>query len=186
MNHTVHYRLSNTILLCFLCISDIVSTVFYVRLASTTAQPGTRVVVWVMLTLAVFASLLLVDRLIRLVARIGCFRITSDGIAHLPVELRLLFFRLPISVRQVPWQCIRTIRLERINNRPYISFSLVDEADFPKGYSLLVRYLLEHGQRSDVYALQVDVTYLLEDPAELTKRLQELLKEFQAANNSSL
>ena len=40
--------------------------------------------------------------------------------------------------------------------------------------------------RRDVYALQVDVTYLLEDPAELAKRLQELLKEFQAANNSSL
>lgn len=182
MNHTVRYRLSHSISLCLLCISVVACAVFATMRMLSNLNTNQMPLYLLLLLLSLFAVFMLSDRLIRIFSRIGCFRVTGDGILHFPAELRFGFLRFSVPIREIPWQCIKDIRFVHINARPYLSFALIDEADFPKAYSPTVRFLLERNRRMDVYALRADVSDIAADPSMLAEKLQQLLSEYQNEN----
>ncbi len=130
---------------------------------------------------ALSALVIFAAQLVRAVGPAGCFQVTPDGLAHLPVGVRIAGLRLPGSVRLLPWSCIADIRLECTGARRVLRIQTVDDAEFPRGYSHRVRQLLEREAAHDSYGFAVDLSHISGDPQAWTAQLQAMLAQWRAA-----
>lgn len=182
MKKTIRYRLPYMLGLGFLELCICVATALWLRRLCTGSYSSELVPFVFLLFLSVYSLIMLIERIWRLSSSAGCFRISPDGLEFLPIEYRFLIFRLPVFVRTLPWSCIEDIRVEKRGSHTYLQLHPIDEAEFPKGYSPLVRQVLERGRRRDCYTLPVDITFIDGSPDNLARELRDLLREFHGLN----
>lgn len=177
---TVRYRPEYSLRTCTLCAALCGLFVLYAHRVLAHFSPVMLIPFLLLALIALVTLWILVEQLVRAVSPIGCFRITPDGLEHLPVGFRLLGIRLPGAVRCLPWSCIQDIRLERANAHTVLRIQTVDDADFPKGYSRYVRMLLEREAQHDSYGFAIDWSHIDGDPEAWAHKLQTMLAEYRS------
>ena len=178
---TIRYRVSYSIAVCGASgtLAGLAGA-YAVRLAAA-CTPAVLIPMLAAGAVALGALAVFAVQLVRAVGPIGCFQVTPDGLAHLPVGIRVGGLRLPGSVRLLPWPCIADIRLECAGARRVLRIQTVDDDGFPRGYSRRVRKMLEREASRDSYGFAVDISHVTGDPQEWAHRLQLLLAQWRTA-----
>lgn len=176
---TVRYRIPYSLAVCGGCAVLTFLAVAYVVELARAFSPAAVCPAVVAGVVALVAFTLFAEQFVRAVTAVGCFRITPDGLAHLPVGLRIAGLRLPGSVRLLPWSCIADIRLECVGTRRILRIQTVGDEAFPRGYSHWVRQLLAREAAHDSYGFSVDISHIAGDPQVWAQRLQALLAQWK-------
>lgn len=178
MNITIPYRRSHGARIA----GYILSAAFLAAVTAFLFRIGTPA----SLGCAIFSLLLLllplwltVQSLCRAALKTGCFSVTSDGLENIVHLLLVGCFRVPVTVRLIPWSCIDSFRIDRTAGGESLTVMTKDVAEFPKGYSPFVRALLEREQNRCVCGLSVDTRFAAADPQELLRMLQLELEAFR-------
>ncbi len=167
IGQTIGYALSSAFLLAVI--------VFLFRIG-TAASVGCAMI---SLLFFLFPFWMTIHTIWRAAAKTGCFSITSDGIENISHPLSIGCFSFPLTIRLIPWSCIDSFRIDRSAGGERLLLMAKDIAEFPKGYSPLMRMLLERDQNRGICGFSLDSRSADADPQELLRLLQRELENFR-------
>lgn len=164
------------------CIGYVLSAAFLLALITVFFRIGTAAAVscaLVTILFSVFPCWMAVHTVSRAIRKTGCFSITSDGVENIAHPLSVGCFHFPLTIRLIPWSCIDSFRIDRAAGGERLLLITKDISEFPKGYSPLVRALLERDQNRSVCGFSLDSRSAGADPQELLRLLQRELESFR-------
>lgn len=178
MKITIPYRRGRTVQsICYALSSAFLLAVTIVLLRiGTAASLGCAAA---SLFLFLFPCWTTVQAVWRAAAKTGCFSITSDGLENVSHPFSVGCFSFPLTIRLIPWSCIDSFRIDRSAGGERLLLMAKDIAEFPKGYSPLMRMLLEREQNRGVCGFSIDSRFADASPQELFRLLQQELESFR-------